>query len=202
MNNRGSMGIASMALISTVLVVGASSSIMFEDSDELAESVENLINDTLNEITSYLKIEETFGKYYNSNGERRVERILIFVKQFITSNVNISDLTIKIQNDNDIMMLSYSGYATKVNSSPLFSHEIWDKTNNSFSVIVNIDTDRSILDYNIMNKDTCYFVIDLPEQFFMKNKDSLIVSIIPGKGTTSSVILETPSMHLSNIITF
>jgi len=202
MNNIGSTGITSMALISGLLIMGASSSVIFEGSDDLSEDAKQAVNDALEEITTYLKIEEAIGKYYTTNNERRVERIVIFVKQFITSMVNVSELKIKIQNDVDVIVLSYSGHAEKIGSKPMFSHDIWEKTNNSFSIIVTNDNDRSLLDYNIMNKDRGYIAIKLPESFAMKKSEKISISIIPSKGITSSILCETPSLHISNIISF
>ena len=202
MNNIGSTGIVSMALISGLLIMGASSSVIFEGSDDLSEDAKRAVNDALEEITTYLKIEEAIGKYYTTNNERRVERIVIFVKQFITSMVNVSELKIKIQNDVDVIVLSYSRHAEKIGSKPIFSHDIWEKTNNSFSIIVTNDNDRSLLDYNIMNKDRGYIAIKLPEGFAMKKSEKISISIIPSKGITSSILCETPSLHISNIISF
>jgi len=202
MNNIGSTGIVSMALISGILIMGASSSVIFEGSDDLSEDAKQAVNDALEEITTYLKIEEAIGKYYTTNNERRVERIVIFVKQFITSMINVSELKIKIQNDVDVIVLSYSGHAEKTGSKPMFSHDIWEKTNNSFSIIVTNDNDRSLLDHNIMNKDRGYIAIKLPESFAMKKREKISISIIPSKGITSSILCETPSLHISNIISF
>lgn len=202
MNNIGSTGITSMALISSLLVMGAASSVIFEESDDLSEDAKQAVNDALEEITTYLKIEEAIGKYYTTNNERRVERIVIFVKQFITSNVNVSELKIKIQNDVDVIVLSYSGHAEEIGSKPMFSHDIWEKTNNSFSIIVTSDNDRSLLDYNIMNKDRACMAIKLPESFAMEKSEKISISIIPSKGITSSILCETPSLHISNIISF
>ena len=71
-------------------------------------------------------------------------------------------MKIKIQNDVDIIVLSYSGHAEKIGSKPMFSHDIWEKTNNSFSIIVTNDNDRSLLDYNIMNKEIYSYDYDKP----------------------------------------
>jgi len=203
LNNWGITGITSIALISSFLIVGgATSAVVFQDTEDLESYANNVINDALDEISTYLKIEEVIGKYYTTNGERTVEKIVIFVKQYIPNAVNVSDLTIKLQNKNDVMILGHSGFTSKIDSGPLFEQEIWENTKNSFSVIVNIDNDRSLLDNNIMNKDTCYIAIRLPEQFYMGKNDEIKVSIIPYKGIISSAIIQTPSIHISNVIVF
>lgn len=203
MNNIGSTGIAAIPLLVSFLLVGATtSSVIFEDTDGIGLDAENILKDTLDEITTYLKIEDAIGKYYTTNEVRRVEKIVILVKQFIPNEINISDLKIKICNNKDVILLGYSGFAFESNSKSTFENQVWDLTDNAFSLIVIIDKDRSLLDYNVMNGDIAFIAIRLPDQFAMENSDSITLSIMPSKGTTSSVILETPSCHISDIISF
>jgi len=202
MNNIGSTGITAISLLTSFLMAGAASSVMLGNSDDLSENAKQMVNDVVNEITTYLKIEDAIGKYYTTDGVRSVEKIVIFVKEIIQNNINMSEVTIKISNNNDILLLKYSGHAVETDSESIFENKVWAKTNDTFSLIVIIDEDRSLLDYNIMNKDTAFIAIKLPDRFFMKNRDSLKVSIIPSNGITSSILLETPSVHISNIISF
>jgi len=202
MNNWGSTGIVAIPILTSFILIGAASSVMFEGQDDMSEDANQIVNDVIDEITTYLKIDDVIGKYYNTNGTRRVEKIVILVKQFIQNAVNISEVTIKICNSNDAILLSYSGYAVESNSAPLFEHKVWEKTNDAFSLVVILDKDRSLLDYNIMNGDIAFIAIRLPDQLAMKNKESITVSIIPAKGIISNAVLETPSFHPSNIISF
>ena len=203
MNNIGSGGIATISLLTSFLLIGATtSSVMFGASDDLAIDAEQIANDALNEITTYLKIDDVIGKYYTSNGICEVEKIVILVKPFTRNTINMSDVIIKICNNNNIMLLDYSGYAVESNSGALFEHHVWATINNTFGLIVTLDKDRSLLDYGIMNGDIAFIAVKLSDQFAMGNRESLAISIIPTKGITSSVFLETPSFHSSNIISF
>lgn len=202
MNNWGSTGIVAIPILTSFLLIGAAASVMFKIPDEMSEDADQIVNDVIDEITTYLKIDDVIGKYYNTNGVSRVEKIVILVKQFIQNTVNISEVTIKICNNNDVILLSYSGYAVERSSTPLFEHEVWDKTNDTFSLIVILDEDRSLLDYNIMNGDIAFIAVRLPDQFAMKDKESITMSIIPAKGIISTAVLETPPFHSSNILSF
>jgi len=184
-------------------LIGASAStIMIEDTDSIALDAKQTLNDTINEITTYLKIEDVIGKYYVTNGVRSVEKIVIYIKQFFRNTINMSEVTIKISNNNDVILLDYSGHAVESNSKAVFEHQVWETTNNAFSLIVIFDKDRSLLDYNIMNEDTAFIAIKLPDQFVMEKDDTITISIIPAKGIIRSIVLETPSFHSSNIISF
>ena len=202
MKNIGSIGTTALPLLSGILLMGAASSVVFESSDDLSMDAEQIVNGVLDEITTYLKIDDVIGKYYSNNETRRVEKIVILVKPFIKTAINISELTIKIQNNNDVVLWKYSGYAVKSDGEPVFENQIWDKTNNSFSLIVVNDEDRSLLDYNIINEDTVFIAISLSEGLFMEGRESITLSIIPAKGITRSIVLETPSFHTSNVISF
>lgn len=202
MKNIGSIGITAIPLLSSFLLMGAASSVMFESSDDLSMDAEQIVNGVLDEITTYLKIEDTLGKYYNNNGTRRVEKIVILVKPLIKSTINVSELTIKIRNNDDVILLSYSGYAVKSDSEGIFENWIWDETINVFSVIVVLDKDRSLLDYNVMNEDRAFIAVRLPDSFCMNDDETITTSIIPSKGIIRTIVLETPSFHSSDIISF
>ena len=203
MKKIGGIGITAVLLLVIFLLVStASSTILLNGTDDLSLDAEQTVKDAIDEITRYLKIEDAIGKYYTTNGVKRVEKIVILVKQFIQSTINMHEVKIKICNNNDVILLDYSGFAVKSNSKGTFENQVWDLTNNTFSLIVLFDKDKSLLDYDTMNKDTAFIAIKLSDQFTMRNSDSITVSVIPSNGMTSSIVLETPSVHLSNIISF
>ena len=202
MNNKGSTGIVSITILTSLLLTGAATSVMFDGTDDLSNDAKQIVNEVLDEITTYLKIDDVVGKYYINDGVRRVEKIVILVEQFIQSNIDISELNIKLSNNNDIILLKYSGHAYEIKTEAIFEHQIWDKTDHNFSLIVLNDKDKSLLDHGVMNKDKTFIAIKLPEDFAMNGGDSISLSLIPNKGTTRSIVLETPSFHSSNIISF
>lgn len=202
MNNIGSIGVVAVPLLGSFVLIGAVSSGMFENTDYLAEDAEKILNDVLEEMTTYLKIDDVIGKYYSTDGTRRVEKVVLLVEPLIQSTIDMSEMTVKISNNDDIIVLHYSGHAVEGGSRAVFEQQVWEKTNNAFSLIVILDKDRSLLDYNIMNEDTAFIAIRLPDGFAIRNGESITVSIIPAKGIIRSVVLETPSVHSSNIISF
>jgi archaellin len=202
MDNFGTTGITTMALLGSIVIAGGASSFMLQNTDTLSTNAQHMINDVIDEIVTYLKIDDVIGKYYTDNGNRRVERIVILVKQPIKNTINMSDLTIKLCNNEDVILLGYSGHAEEYNSKGVFENQVWETTNNAFSLIVVIDTDKSLIDYNIMNGDIAFIAIKLPDRFTIDGNEAVTVSIIPAKGIVSSVVLEAPSFHSSDIISF
>jgi archaellin len=203
MNNIGSMGIVYVALFSGFLLVGTTtSSILLDVSNDISMDARQILNDVVDEITTYLKIEEVIGKYNTTNEDRSVDKIVILVDQFIQNTINVSEIVIKICNNNDVLLLRYSGRAIEVDSGGIFENYLWNTINNTFDLIVIIDDDRSLLEYGSMNKDMVFFAIKLPASFAIKKRESITVSITPGKGITSSIVLKTPSFCSSDIISF
>ena len=196
-------GITGMALFTSFLLAGSASTIMMDDTDNISRDAEKMLNDVLQEITTYIKIEDVIGKYYDPGGDRRIERIVIFAKQYINVPINMSEITIEICNKDDIVLLKYSGQAFEIGSKTVFQHHAWEALeNNTFSVLVTNDEDKSLLDHDTMNGDLIIIMIPLPEQFKMKNRESMTISIIPDKGIITSVYLETPSCYSRNVISF
>ena len=204
MNNKGNMGISAIPVLISFLIAGATtSSVILKSSDTTSGDVGQIVNDALEKITTYLEINDAIGKYDVTDGVRSVEKIVLLVKPLVSTNINMSEVMIKISNDNDVLLLSYSGYAVERSSAEtIFENKIWDKTDNAFGLIVLIDTDNSLLTYSVMNDDTAFIAIKLPSGFAMTNDESLTISIIPAQGTTTSVVIETPSFHTANIISF
>lgn len=202
-NGLSGAGVTGVALIASFLVAGSTSTVMLEDVDNINLDAKRMMNDVLQEITTYLKIDDAIGKYYNTGTNRQIERIILFVKQYISNNINMSQITIGLYNSEDVVLLKYSGDAFEVGSNTLFQHYAWESLeNNTFGALVINDEDRSLLDHNVMNDELVYILIPLPEQFKMGKGESMTVSIIPDNGITTSIYLEPPSFHSKNIISF
>jgi archaellin len=202
-NMSSGAGITGMALFASFLVAGSASTVMLNDADTISQDAEKMLNDVLQEITTYIKIDDAIGKYYNTDENRRIERIVLFAKQYINIPINMSEITIEICNKDDIVMLKYSGQSFEIGSSTIFQHNVWETIgNNTFSILVTNDEDRSLLDHNTMNDDLIIIAIPLPDQFKMENRESMTISIIPENGIITSVYLETPSYHSRNVISF
>ena len=203
MNNIGAMGASIFPVLTSFILIGAgASSILVEDSEDLAQEAEHIVNDVIEEITTYFTIDDVVGKYDTTNGVRSIKKIAILIKPFIQSTINLSEMTIKISNQHDLIILRFSSHVMERSTEGIFEHPIWLNTDHAFSIIVLIDTDRSVIDYTVMNNDFVILAIKLPDQFTMKNDESITISLVPPHGITRSVILETPSFHSSDIISF
>jgi archaellin len=202
MNKLGSIGITTgILLIGLIVIAATATSVINNKNSGISEdNIEHMLDDVLNEITTYIQIKDKIGKYYTTNGQRQIEKIALLIKPLVSQNIDISDLTIKLCNGEDIKILTYSGNSRYIGSQKLFDHEIWGKiTPNNFGLIVLSDRDDSLDSHNVLNKDMAYIIIQLSEDFAMRKGETMMVTLIPLSGTTITFELEAP-LPMSKIV--
>jgi archaellin len=199
------MAVSTLPVLACVMLVGATtSSTLFTDSgDHLTKDAQQLVNDVLDDLTTYLKIDDVIGKYDQTTGRQRIEKLVLLVKPLFVCTLDIAHMTITLTNDNDVIILIYSNQTVPVSStSSIFEGTVWETPPNTFSLISIIDTDNSLTDYGIMNDDIAYLTIRIPPGFSFNDDDSLTITLIPPTGITRTILLETPTFHTSSIVSF
>jgi archaellin len=197
-NNTGSLGISAVILmISFILIAITTLSVLSEETnDNLSEEeIQQMLEEAIDPITKYIQIQDQVGKYYGEPHHQKIQKIAIMIKPLISDEIELSELTIKLNNGNNLIILSYKGDAAFRDTNDLFEHQIWDNlTENNFGIIATHDKDNSITDYNTINKNTdmAYIIIKLPENFYMKKGDTLTVTLFPSSGIQRTTILEAP----------
>ena len=201
MNTSGNMAITGAILLISILLFGILAFSVLSDNlegtseQDMTDLYNQLLDESIDEITTYLKITDKLGKFYGEPHYQKIEKIAIMIKPLVTINVDISELTIKICNGNTVKILSFNGSSEFIGSQSLFGHTLWEKIDeNYFSFIVTHDTDNSVVDYNTINKnsDMGYIIIKLPKDFQMEQGDSLILTLFPETGITRTILLEAP----------
>jgi archaellin len=197
MNKRGSTtAIAAMILLISFLLVSViAASVITTGSENTTsdEEMEEILNDVLDEITTYIQIKDKIGKYYTTDGTTKIEKIAILVKPLISTNIDVTQLNIKLCDGNTIKILSYSEKAVFIESKPLFEHPIWDEIDkDNFGFITLLDEDRSLIDHNILNKDMTYIVIKIPDEFSLTKKETITITLFPESGIQITMELKAP----------
>ena len=129
MNKLGSIGITTgVLLIGLIIITATAASVINNQTGGISEeNIEHMLDEVLNEITTYIQIKDKIGKYYTTNNQKQIEKIAILIKPLISQNIDISDLTIKLCNGEDIKILTYSKNSEVIGSQKLFDHKIWNK---------------------------------------------------------------------------
>jgi archaellin len=204
MNNNGISAVTPVILLVSFILIGSTvASVMSDSSSDVSEQdLEEMVDEIVKEVSTYLKIEDIMGKYYTSEDGAKIQRIVIMIKPLFSVDINVSELMIKISNGESVKILYYGGKSVFIQENSLFDHYLWDDTtNNNYNLIVLLDTDRSIIDFDVINDNTdfMYIIINLPDDFQMKKNQSMTLSIFLANGITRSVNLKAP-LPMKNVV--
>ena len=211
MDDTGSVGItAVIILIASVLLGATAASVILSETDgstpedDLAELADQVLDETIDEITTYIQIQDRYGKFYGENGQQKIEKIALEIKSLVSKNIDMSDLIIKLNNGEVIRTLYYSYSVESIGSNSVFEHPIWDNIDeNSFGLIVIHDNDNSLVNYSAIteNSDRAYLIIRLPDDMAMSKGETLSVKLVPAVGITRSIELKAP-LPIKPVIVF
>jgi archaellin len=206
MNNQGANGVATAILLISFILIGATAAsvIMSDSVNKPQENYEEILENAIDEVSTYIQIIDVLGKYnsateegkYNSATEEQyIQKIAILIKPLFSIDIDASELMIKLNNGKEIKMLYYNRQAKFISSNSLFEHTQWTTMRNTdFGFIVLLDKDKSITDYGTINDNTdmTYIIIQLPNDFTMKKGDSLEITLFPSIGITKTIHLKAP----------
>lgn len=200
MNNSGSSGILSLFLISILLLGTAtiSNELILKENDEKMYSFDNceeILNDTIEEISTYFNIKQIIGKYYNNENMLNIEKIIILLKPYFDINFDISDLHILLSNGEKTIILQFNDNIEFVGQYDVFEHQNWNYISYGFySLLVISDKDNSIKEFNIINENTdmIYITLILSDYFDFVKGDNIKISLIPSIGTLQTFTLKAP----------
>jgi archaellin len=200
-------GITTLILLFSIILIGitVSSVITGENTGLTTEhNYDKITKEVIDEISTYIQIKDQKGKFNEINGKQRIEKIALWISPLVTQEINVSQLTIQLNNGETVMILTYDGFAEKLDSNSLFSHPIWNNIDGSnFGFISITDLDDSLVEYDSINdySDNAYLIIRLPDDMTMLKNEKLIVTLFPSTGITRTTILKAP---ISNkpIVTF
>ena len=197
MNNQGATGIATAILLISFILIGATAAsvIMGDSGNNPEENYEEILEEALDEISTYIQIKDALGKYNSTTEEKHIQKMAILIKPLFSIDIDASKLVIKLNNGKQIKMLYYNRQAEFISSNSLFEHPIWTTmTDTDFGFIIILDKDQSIIDYGTINDNTdmTYIIIKLPNDFTMKKGDTLELTLFPSTGVTKTINLKAP----------
>ena len=210
MNNWRYTGIISiLLLISFILIALTVASTLTQEttgatSSTSPENIDQMVDEVIDEISTYLQIKDQKGKYYEIEGQQKIEKIAMLISPLVSQEIDLTHLTIQLDNGETVRILTYDGLAENLNSQSIFEHIIWDSiTGDNFGFITICDLDNSITDHDSINEnsDNTYVVFKLPSDMTMVKRDKMIVTLFPSSGITRKTILEAP-LPIRSVVTF
>ncbi len=205
MDDRAQLGsIAGILLLIFILIGAVSASVIITDTQTTSEEdLNNITNEIVDELCSYLQIKQIIGKYQTIQGVQRINKIAILIKPFVSQNIDISHMTLELCDGEYYQILFFNGTAGSIRSHSLFEHPVWNSmTNETYGLLSTIDDDNSIIEAHMINKNTdmAFIVIQLPDDKAMTQYAQLVVTIRPSPGIGRTVTLEAP-LPIKNIVT-
>jgi archaellin len=163
---------------------------------------EHFVDDIIDDITSYIQIKNAMGKYQNIEGSQQINQIALLIQPLLTTNIDMTTLTIQLTNNQNVKYLTFNGEAQNINNHLLFSHPLWKQINqNTYGTVAILDEDQSLTSHNTINKDLTYLLIQLPEEFYLKKGETITLTLYPSTGQQKTITLKAP-MPMTEIITF
>jgi archaellin len=205
MDEKAQLGtIAGILLLVFILIGAVSASIIITDTPMTSEEdLTNMTNEIVDELCSYLQIKQIVGKYQTIQGQQRINKIAILIKPFVSQNIDLTHMTLELNDGENYQILFFNGTAGSIRSQSLFEHHLWESlTNESYGLLSTIDNDNSIVDAHMINENTdmAFIIIKLPENKAMTQDTQLVVTIRPSPGIGRTVTLEAP-LPIKNIVT-
>ena len=202
-----STGITYITIIIVLMIVlfAAASIITGETSNTTTDQdYEQILNDVLDDISTYIQIKDKKGKFYEIDNELKITKIALLISPLISNDIDLSSLSLQIDNGEFVNIQYYSNSAVEIGKNTVFEHPVWNDLNGSnFSFISINDRDDSLVNYNIFNKnsDIAYLILELPSYCTMQKYDEIKIILFPDTGIKKTITLEAP-MPMNRVITF
>ena len=200
-------GLTSSILIVSLFLIGITLAdvISSETTGSISEQqFEQMTEETIEEISTYILIKDQIGKYKEINGEFTIEKIALWITPLVTQEIDVSQLTIQINDGTSVLFLKYTNNSENLGPCSLFENIIWNKLNGSnFGFIPIIDMDDSLVVHNTFNdcSDNAYVVFRLPETISFKKHEKIILTLFPSTGITRTIELKAP-LPINTVVTF
>jgi len=197
MDTKAATGIPTAILLISFILVGATAASVIIGNTENSQEFDynKILKDTIHEISTYIKVDDVIGKYSSTSENQYINKIAILIKPLYSTNIDISNVLIKINNGEKIRILSNNNYAELIKNYSIFEHPLWNMIKeNEYSVISILDKDRSINNHNIINDntDTSYLIVKLPKDLTIKKGETIEITLILPAGTSKTIYLEAP----------
>ena len=200
-------GLTSMILIVSLFLIGITVAdiISGDPTGTISnQQLDQMAEETIEELSSYILIKDQIGKYNETNGELKIEKIALWITPLVTQVIDVSQLTIQILDGENVLFLRYTNNSENLGHYSLFENKIWENLNGTnFGFISIIDMDDSLVNYHILNdcSDNAYVVFRLPETISFNKHDKIIVTLFPSTGITRSIELKAP-LPIKSVVLF
>lgn len=188
--------------IAMILVAGIAASILIETMNSLEQQALKTGRDTMNDVSSGIKVTQING-YYNGS---KITQIGIFIRTTAgSSEIDLSETYVTITDTSKDVILNYT---SNVFSSTI-SNGLFDTVNSSnltattFGILKIRDIDSSCTSTNpIINNDDLFVLLVNTTSCFsgIGSRVNVIGNVVPDQGISGVISFTTPSALIDTII--
>lgn len=192
--NRASAALPiALLLLAILFVTLTAASMITNESTTKQEDLQQYVDDAINEISSYVKIQHVYGKY-SQQAPYHLSEIAIQATPLFHQEINLSNWIIQIQTNTNMNIFTYNKTVTIIESSSVFSQRHWNNLKRShFGIIVIQDRDDSLIQYHSFSEpnDIAFLTITV-EDLSIKKGDYVTLFITPGTGIEKTISFSAP----------
>jgi len=137
-----------LLLIAIIFIALTATSMITTETTSSEEDLEQYVDDAINEITSYLKIQEVYATY-SEQSPYHLTKLAILATPLFHQEINLSTWIIQVQTNNALTIYTYNQTSSPLEEASVFTHDQWNTLGpHHFGILSIQDKDNSLLMYH------------------------------------------------------
>lgn len=182
-----------LLLIAILFIALTATSMITTETATSQEDLEQYVDDAINELTSYLKIQHVYGMY-SQEKPYHLTKIAILATPLFHQEINLSTWLIQLQTKTDLQLYTYNYTVSTLESSSVFTDTFWDQLDTTHFGILSIqDKDESLTTYHSFTEpnDIAFFTLSI-EDLKISKGEKVTLFLSPGTGIEKTITFQTP----------
>jgi archaellin len=182
-----------LILIAIIFIALTATSMISSETTSSQEDLDQYVDDAINELTSYIKIQHVYG-VYSQEKPYRLTKIAIQATPLFHQEINLSTWILQLQTKTNLQLYTYNHTVSSLESSSVFSHSQWDQLKNTHFGIISIqDQDQSLTTFHSFNEpnDMAFFTLSIDDLSITKGQQVTLL-LSPGTGIEKTITFQAP----------
>lgn len=182
-----------LLLLALLFIALTATSMITTETSTTQEDLQQYVDDAVNELTSYLKVQQVYG-LYSQQAPYHLTKIVIQVTPLFHQEIDISTWIVQMKTDANLLPYTFDNTVSSLNSTGVFSHIQWNNLSlNKFGVLVVQDKDHSLLEYHSFSEpnDLAFLTLNI-ENLSISKGDYVTISLSPGTGIVKTISFNAP----------
>ncbi|MBS3778357.1 MAG: hypothetical protein KGY50_03580 [Candidatus Thermoplasmatota archaeon] len=182
-----------LLLLAILFVALTATSMITTETTSSQEDLQQYVDDAVNELTSYIKIQHVYG-VYSQEKPYHLTKIAIQATPLFHQEINLSTWLIQLQTKTKLQLYHYNYTVSSLESSGIFSNSQWNQIqSNNFGIISIQDKDNSLINYHSFSEpnDIAFFSLSVQNLSITKG-DYVTLLLSPGTGVEKTISFNAP----------